>query len=45
MEIEINGHLTKIGGGKTHINWKSGLYKDEIGVERQLTHEQLESLR
>ncbi|KAL3918604.1 MAG: hypothetical protein SGILL_004157 [Bacillariaceae sp.] len=45
LEIEINGKLTKIGGGRTHINWKSGLYKDENAMEHQLTNEQLESLR
>ncbi|KAL3925661.1 MAG: hypothetical protein SGILL_000264 [Bacillariaceae sp.] len=45
LEIDIDGKLTKIGGGRSHINWKSGMYKDENGFERQLTHEQLESLR
>ena len=45
LEIDIDGKPTKIGGGRTHINWKSGVYKDENGLERQLTHEQLESLR
>jgi hypothetical protein len=45
LEIKINGKPTIIGGGRTHINWKSGLYSDENGVQCQLTHKQLESLR
>lgn len=45
LKVNINGQTTLIGGGRTHINWKSGVYSDDIGVQRQLTNEQLESLR
>jgi hypothetical protein len=39
------GKTTLIGGEKTHINWKSGVYSDENGVQHKLTPLQLESLR
>eukprot|EP00540_Astrosyne_radiata_P007727 CAMPEP_0116827368 /NCGR_PEP_ID=MMETSP0418-20121206/3059_1 /TAXON_ID=1158023 /ORGANISM="Astrosyne radiata, Strain 13vi08-1A" /LENGTH=244 /DNA_ID=CAMNT_0004456133 /DNA_START=932 /DNA_END=1666 /DNA_ORIENTATION=+ len=45
LKLNIDGQITLIGGGKTHINWKSGVYCDENGVQRQLTQEQLECLR
>lgn len=45
LRIKINGRMTTIGGGRTHINWKTGVYSDENGVQKQLTVEQLESLR
>mmetsp|Transcript_12447 Transcript_12447/g.20656 ORF Transcript_12447/g.20656 Transcript_12447/m.20656 type:complete len:377 (+) Transcript_12447:41-1171(+) len=45
LKLNINGQSTLIGGGKTHINWKSGVYCDENGVQRQLTQQQLETLR
>jgi len=45
LKIVIDGKPTWIGGGRSHINWKSGLYHDESGAQRQLTNEQLESLR
>mmetsp|Transcript_18328 Transcript_18328/g.21141 ORF Transcript_18328/g.21141 Transcript_18328/m.21141 type:complete len:363 (-) Transcript_18328:915-2003(-) len=45
LRLNIDGQTTLIGGGKTNINWKSGVYCDENGVQRQLTQEQLESLR
>jgi hypothetical protein len=45
LKLNIDGQSTLLGGGKTHINWKSGVYCDENGVQRQLTQEQLESLR
>jgi hypothetical protein len=45
LKIKINGKPTLIGGGRTHINWKSGVYVDENGTHRQLTHDQLEALR
>jgi bZIP transcription factor len=45
LKVNINGQTTLIGGGRTHINWKSGVYSDENGVQRQLMHGQLESLR
>jgi hypothetical protein len=45
LRIKIGGHTHLIGGGRTHINWKSGVYIDNNGVQKQLTHKQLESLR
>mmetsp|Transcript_8648 Transcript_8648/g.13379 ORF Transcript_8648/g.13379 Transcript_8648/m.13379 type:complete len:316 (+) Transcript_8648:312-1259(+) len=45
LKLEIDGQITLIGGGKTHINWKTGVYSDENGAQRQLTQEQLENLR
>lgn len=45
LKIKINGKTTSIGGGKTHINWKTGVYSDEHGNQKQLTQKQLESLR
>ena len=45
LKINIDGEKTVIGGGRTHINWKTGVYNDENGTQRQLTQEQLESLR
>jgi hypothetical protein len=38
------GKTTLIGWEKTHINWKSGVYSDENGVQHELTPLQLESL-
>lgn len=45
LKLKINGKITLIGGGRTHINWKTGQYSDENGVQKQLTQNQLESLR
>eukprot|EP00978_Attheya_sp_CCMP212_P008228 scaffold19232_cov50-Attheya_sp.AAC.9 len=45
LKLTIKGKTTIIGGGKTHINWKSGVYCDENGVQQQLTQEQLKVLR
>lgn len=45
LKLVIDGEVTFIGGGKTHVNWKSGAYCDDAGVQRQLTQDQLESLR
>jgi hypothetical protein len=45
LKLDIEGQTTLFGGGKTHINWKRGVYCDENGVQQQLTQEQLESLR
>jgi len=45
LKLNIDGRITLIGGGKTHINWKSGVYCDENGVQKQLTQDQLETLR
>ena len=44
LKLKIDGQIKMIGP-KSHINWKSGLYSDEHGVQRQLTSEQLEGLR
>jgi hypothetical protein len=45
LKIKIDGQNTLIGGGRTHINWKTGVYTDDNGNKRQLTHDHLESLR
>ena len=45
LKLNIDGQITLIGGGKTHINWKSGVYCDDNGSQRKLTQDQLESLR
>jgi hypothetical protein len=45
LRININGETTLIGGGRTNINWKSGVYSDGSGAQRQLTQGQLEGLR
>lgn len=45
LRIKIGGHTQLIGGGRTHINWKTGVYSDDNGVQKKLTHKQLESLR
>eukprot|EP00980_Cylindrotheca_fusiformis_P031773 scaffold26938_cov113-Cylindrotheca_fusiformis.AAC.2 len=45
LKIKIDGQNTLIGGGRTHINWKSGVYTDENGNKRQLNQYHLESLR
>jgi hypothetical protein len=45
LRVNIDGQTTLIGGGRTHINWKSGVYSDEKGAQKQLTQDQLESLR
>ena len=34
-----------MGGGKTHINWKTGVYCDDKGVQKQLAQQELEELR
>jgi bZIP transcription factor len=44
LKLKIDGQTTLIGP-KSHINWKSGVYSDENGAQRQLTSEQLEGLR
>jgi bZIP transcription factor len=44
LKLKIDGQ-TKLIGPKSHINWKSGVYSDENGAQRQLTSEQLEGLR
>ena len=45
LTLDIDGEETLIGGGKSHINWKTGVYRDESGKQKQLTTEQLENLR
>lgn len=45
LKLCIDGQVTLIGGGGTHINWKTGVYCGENGQQRKLTQEQLESLR
>ena len=44
LSIHID-EVTTIGGGKSHINWKTGVYRDEHGNQKQLSVEQLENLR
>lgn len=45
LTLNIDGETTAIGGGRSHINWKTGVYRDESGKQKQLTTEQLENLR
>lgn len=45
LTIKIDGRMATIGGGRTHINWKSGVYSDENGNQIQLSRKDLESLR
>jgi len=45
LKLRINGKVTYIGGGRSHINWKTGVYNDDAGTQKQLTQSQLESLR
>ncbi len=46
LKIEINGQTAVIGGdGRSHLNWKTGVYTNENGVRSLLTNQQLESLR
>lgn len=45
LRIKIDGRTAIIGGGRTHINWKNGVYSDENGNQTQLSRKDLESLR
>lgn len=46
LKLRVNGKISYIGGGgRSHINWKTGVYSDDHGVQKQLTQNQLESLR
>lgn len=45
ITILIDGEETAIGNGRSQINWKTGLYTDDDGECKQLTSDQLESLR
>ena len=47
LKLEMNGKTALFGGGegRSHINWKNGVYTNENSVQSQLTKQQLESLR
>jgi hypothetical protein len=47
MKLKIKGKTTLVGGpsNKAQINWKTGVYLDDDGVQQQLTAEELEELR
>jgi len=47
MKLVIKGRSTVVGGsaGKSHINWKTGIYVDGNGEQQQLSSEELEALR
>ena len=45
LQIKIGGQTAFIGGGRTHINWKTGIYSDDHGAQKQLSNKQLETLR
>lgn len=45
LTLDIDGVEMTIGGGKSSINWKTGVYRDETGKQKQLSAEQLENLR
>lgn len=45
LKLNIDGQLTLVGGGKTHVNWKTGSFQDEDGNKVRLTEDQLEHLR
>lgn len=46
MKLKIKGQDTLVGGdGKAHINWKTGVYLDENGEQKQLSPDELETLR
>ena len=45
LSLSINGKVVYFGGGRTHVNWKTGAYTDEQGGQCRLTEEQLETLR
>lgn len=48
MELNIKGHVILVGGpgneGKS-INWKTGVYLNQLGNPQQLTKTELEALR
>ena len=44
LTININGVPTAINS-RSHINWKTGMYCDELGRQSMLTPQQLEDLR
>lgn len=47
MELVIKGQTTLVGGGggKAHINWKTGVFLDENGHQQQLSSDELDTLR
>jgi hypothetical protein len=45
LKMIIDGKTTLVGGGRSHINWKTGIYNDHSGLQRQFTPVQLENLR
>lgn len=45
LKLNIDDQTTLVVGGKSHINWKTGVYIDETGAPMQLTPDQLENLR
>lgn len=47
MKLVIKGKTTLVGGSgaKAHINWKTGVYVDETGTQKQLSSDELDKLR
>jgi hypothetical protein len=45
IKLMIDGKTALVGGGKSHINWKTGIYIDHAGLHSKLTPGQLENLR
>jgi hypothetical protein len=45
IKLIIDGKTALVGGGKSHINWKTGIYIDHAGLHSKLTPGQLENLR
>eukprot|EP00560_Eucampia_antarctica_P007885 CAMPEP_0197825984 /NCGR_PEP_ID=MMETSP1437-20131217/3005_1 /TAXON_ID=49252 ORGANISM="Eucampia antarctica, Strain CCMP1452" /NCGR_SAMPLE_ID=MMETSP1437 /ASSEMBLY_ACC=CAM_ASM_001096 /LENGTH=314 /DNA_ID=CAMNT_0043426219 /DNA_START=50 /DNA_END=994 /DNA_ORIENTATION=- len=47
MKLVIKGKTTLVGGSgaKAHINWKTGVYVDEAGTQKQLSSDELDKLR
>lgn len=45
IKLTLDGQTHLVGGSKTHINWKSGVYCDENGARKTLSKRQLEALR
>jgi hypothetical protein len=47
MKLVIKGKTTLVGGSgaKAHINWKTGVYVDETGTQKQLSPDELDKLR
>jgi hypothetical protein len=44
LNVCIDGETTVIGGG-SHVNWKTGVYRDKQGAQKKLTKDQLNKLR